>query len=115
MNKEIERYLAFAIENGYMLPKDMDAEYLSKCTFKIEVITSKPFIEAIARGYIKNNNPTQYWEVLSIWKYKNENWIKYIYDEIIEHITELQAIAIRDNTLSEYINNLLPNNKEWEK
>ena len=73
----------------------------------IELITSLDFIEAIARGYVENNNPTNYWEVEWIGKYKSEHWGLNTYDEIFEQITILQAIAIRDEKLEEFITNLL--------
>jgi hypothetical protein len=59
-----------------------------------DVITSKPFIEAIARGVLETDF----------------EWKKELLLEVINIITTKQAIAIRDNKLEEFINNLLPKN-----
>ena len=63
----------------------------------IEAITSKPFIEAIAKGKISNTFIV-HWEIEG----------DYL-DKISDKITLSQAIAIRDNKLEEFINSLLPN------
>ena len=122
--KEIERYIQFAIDNGlnfrnfklhyndtYIVAVHQEeVNKLRALTYNLyELIASKPFIEAIARGYVENNNPTNYWEVEWIGKYKSEHWGLNTYDEIFEQITILQAIAIRDNKLEEFITNILPN------
>jgi len=71
-----------------------------------ETITSKPFIEAIARG-IRNTKPHQIshnskqkeYLICPAW-YMTDN-------EIEDKLTTLQAIAIRDNKLDGFIDNLL--------
>jgi len=98
--KEIERYIQFAIDNGYdnkstlyknfwlkewfnNIPNwDFSSYYdwLLYPNYYTFIITSKPFIEAVARGLLEK----EYWK-----------------DSI--------SIAIRDNKLEEFITNLL-----WE-
>ena len=96
--KTIERYIQFAIDNGLnitiywyaitniKLIADDKRNYL-------ELITSKPFIEAIARGLHKENNYTD-WIALSV-----------------DFLTKDQAIAIREGqeALDTFINNILSN------
>ena len=117
MTKElIERYLQFAIDNWldihkwvskrehfnlwikdfYFIYNEYSIGLISKHTNStlfnintIELITSWPFIEAIARG--------------CDWKSEiriNTTWF----------ITLKQAVAIRDNKLDEFIQDLLPKN-----
>ena len=101
-----EKYIQFAIDNGYELINTSYSwlkvecnriKYLNKDEIDywydnlIEVITSEPFIEAIARGVSK--------------KVKYETALEWH----IENLTIKQAIAIRDNKLEEFIINLL-----WE-
>ena len=59
-----------------------------------DIITSKPFIEAIARGIIEKTKQIQ-----GEWSFLDLN-------KIIDEITTEQAIAIRDNKLEEFITNL---------
>lgn len=70
------------------------------------VITSSQFIEAVARGVSKETNVKvpQLWTLYSCVLHSelvNRKWI-------INEITTQQAIAIRDNKLPEFINNILP-------
>lgn len=88
MTKEIiEKYIQFAIENWY---KEYDMEwYLFMEVLKwpkhyVSIITSKKFIEAVARWLNKT------WLVSPI------------------YIMRYQAKAIYDWTLEDFINNLLP-------
>jgi hypothetical protein len=130
MTKElIERYLQFAIDNWldihkwvskrehfnlwikdfYFIYNEYSIGLISKHTNStlfnintIELITSWPFIEAIARGVLSE----VYWE-----EYKTlikDN--KKVFNELIEGITHQQADAIRDNKLDEFIQDLLPKN-----
>lgn len=81
-------YINFAKKNWYSKLVDVENP--------IRVITSKNFIEAIAK-----------------WKRQeafDKNWCILVpMSELIEQITVSQAIAIRDDTLEEFINNILPN------
>ena len=101
----IKEYIEFAIENWYikwnvdifisykMITFEVDWGAFNKSI--LETITSKPFIEAIARGILK--------------KYEvniKRNSYKSAFTTEIEIITTEQAIAIRDWTLIEYITNL---------
>ena len=126
--KQIERWIQFAIDNGYEslwdtfeiqslddvtedwydiefwtedLNFDGDIRRLEKTINLIQFIKSKPFIEAIARGVIKNNIS------LNTYYYYNEDWS---YLNLCEEsiITIHQAIAIRDEKLEEFIEGLLP-------
>ena len=127
MENYIEKWIQFAIDNGYWEKYNWLQEYSNDNGWCYEdifdwefvsdnkrnyisierLITSKKFIEAIARGYIKNNNPTKYWEVEWIGRHRNKHWTLHIYDEILEQITHLQAIAIRDGKLEEFIQKTL--------
>lgn len=143
-NKIIENYITFALDNGY---RNFEIEYPNmieitdnsdfEMLFEInmyEVITSKPFIEAIARGILKDEKlfhkkekETNFWNVVRIEfnhiNYKTIRYEKYFEDTLDFHkiseqdnlkiITCLQAIAIRENSedwvsLEEFITNLLP-------
>lgn len=132
--KKIERYIQFAIDNGYeffLASYVRDIEYKEKVIFwrnfpqywtiKIyllddcdvpkekkvtnenycNLITSKPFIEAVARGI---------WEK-SEWRNKESE--KIFISVMSDNITTDQAIAIRENKLEEFINNLLPK-EQWK-
>lgn len=78
----------------------------------IELITSKPFIESIARG-------------IYMWDRKIRVKIDDVFNKIIDNITIEQAKAIRDNTLEDYIINLwisrssvyrkIKENFDWKK
>ena len=108
---EIERYIQFAIDNGYReedfwkeqenclwkfdyLEIDIQLYHIDRfwdehITIQqniIACITSKPFIEAVARGINKE---------------------EFRIEVLIEQITTEQAIAIRDNKLDTFITNLL--------
>ena len=120
--KEIKEYLEVAIDNGFKIPKDFE---IVKNTFnkewiyiKIydkawqterfyslqELITSKEFIEAIARGIIEKVIKIEC--PFIIWGWNMESSCNL---SEIEELTIMQAIAIRDNKLEEFINNILPN------
>lgn len=137
----IEKYIQFAIDNGYKLTdidrfndceidkvtlKFIDDDYLEVCidflwvSYYIcleKIITSKPFIEAVASGVYNNwkeiivNMTLSDEEVIetSIWEsFYKRDWLKHI-SRLENRITTEQSIAIRDNKLEEFINNLLPN------
>ena len=118
--KEIEKYIHFAIDNGYndkwfwgniKIECIWNYQWSLKCIKEegifqwicievsswkenkiyslYETITSKPFIEAVANWIQKKQT-----------KYK---WMLDLMDEICLN----QAIAIRDNKLKEFINNLI--------
>lgn len=109
--KQIEKAIKFAIENGYqawtyelqmvlsekVVLKDKIYPYWESMIDIIRLITSKPFIEAIARGIIKES-------------LKRKEKIKY---DVWIFITINQALEIANNELEEFYKNLLPNNKEW--
>ena len=79
----------------------IDRAYVHHYEFK-DIITSWPFIEAIARGILFNK---QDWNSFN----KQDFLIFWISDEnIIKTITHSQADAIRDNKLDEFIQDLLP-------
>ena len=108
---KIEKYIQFAIENRYekdnylyfnryeerrthwVVFKDIE-DWEESNENLYEVITSKPFIEAIARGIKYKDYDFNYWMYDTNW------W------NIQDKITFFQAIAIRDNKLEEFINNL---------
>jgi len=116
--KTIKDLIQFAIDNGFNLRNtsytDLKIEcnrikYLDKdrCTYwydnLIEIITSKPFIEAIARGL---SNETNKWMSDFFIKW----WLEWAWDEITTQL----AIAIRENSvdnvsLNKFINNFLKN------
>jgi hypothetical protein len=161
MTKElIERYLQFAIENWYDKFKAPYNSMIDMINFDLkwnhcfpnitEIITSWPFIEAIARGLCKDMSISDaiqffYWKTYLDdnlkeipHKYSNRTrketeemflkitWKKMSKMELsdrdvilkairewllhIEEITHNQAIAIRDNKLDEFIQDLLPKN-----
>lgn len=116
MNKEIiERYIQFAINNWY---KDLDWYKFLWLKYEIdhilwefetanwkyslqllwdsilEIITSKKFLEAIARWIYMWNNPV---------RVKIDN----IFNQIIDDITTEQSIAIRDKKLEDFILEIL--------
>lgn len=114
----IQRYIEFAIENEYTdwISDKFDVEnntiqwyeypvWVVSETNLIETITSKEFIEAVARG-IENKSEKEGCLINT-----KIRWIGCVDDsyEIVEKITHMQAIAIRDNKLEEFINNLLTN------
>jgi len=128
MNKKLEKYIQFAIDNNlivswekitrfdfttkhhglfmfYKYPNETIDDFFDFNL--IELITSKEFIEAVARGVAKKNL-----EIRT--KYEND-WVIYkwpslvLWEDLIDYITSGQAIAIRDNKLEEFIINLL-----WE-
>ena len=126
----IEKYIQFAIDNGFILDWEIKIEnnMFSENNIRVkggnliirqqelifiypisELITSKPFIEAIARGL---------WNKAPYWKSK---WymVKMVFpiiwqlnygeqEGLFEDLTIFQAIAIRDGTLEQFIENLLP-------
>ena len=119
--KTIKDYISFAIDNevsieemnkelkivrfDFHLYNDVvvfDKNDFHKFIDITRFITSKPFIEAIARGINKIKDK----KFLITWAHilndTDEN-------RLLDIITFDQAIAIRDNKLEEYINNILPN------
>lgn len=115
----IEKYIQFAIDNGFIwlenfkiienlridnvnIIKWLFISYVDKKEWFIlesieRILSSKPFIEAIARGISEKKK---------MWYESNYN------DTIINIITTQQAIAIRENKLDEFIINLLG---EWNQ
>lgn len=71
----------------------------------IELITSKEFIEAIARWYIKTKIHSS-----KALEENINNTINIFLQKYSDKITKEQAIAIRDNKLEEFIKTILPNN-----
>ena len=127
MNKEvIERcneinYIRFAIKNKLKLDWEIIKEvklFYQDTLYTLytgyddfieiwlhELITSQGFIQAVARWLEKSNL-----DFMIIWKYNYSpkvDWQKYWC--YIDKITTQQAIAIRDNSLDKFINNLIPN------
>ena len=137
--KTIERYINFAIDNGYTVkdyfykkklhniriswrknirfnwqtsPDSIYNYFSNKTTNLYELITSKEFIEAIARGLLK----TQKWNYVYFdWgfefvpKWDNKQWLR----NITNRITASQAFAIRDKYLERFIEDLLPKENTW--
>lgn len=122
--KTIEKYIQFWIENGLIknfLKEDYEEItkleiwdkniyisinikpwYTASETFNlIELITSKEFIGAIARGINKIKWDFYIWRVLTNTEFDSEST-----EEIL---TTEQAIAIRDGELEEFITKLLNN------
>lgn len=126
---EIEKYIQFAIDNWFKVKQIWDFSFAVKTRLQLnweiismwnclyyelyELITSKQFIEAIARGIFKDKKlfvsyarekPFIKWEDFSFIK---EEDYEFIYKKPLTYnITTLQAIAIRDNKLEEFITNL---------
>lgn len=125
---QIERYTQFAIDNWYsrleqspeyevdwywdvIHMEEVDSKYwVSKYDSYLPYITSKPFLEAIARG-VWNKTPykdrkehyknsyKQYKVICNVWR-EDIFWA-------LNVITQLQAIAIRENELDTFITTLL--------
>ena len=72
-----------------------------------KIITSKPFLEAIARATIDIENEVKTW-VIEDTKENRESF----YNAYLDEITYEQAIAIRDDKLEEFINEILGNIKK---
>ena len=134
--KTIEQYIQFAINNGYdslivekesfgFFVEDKDyiiVENIIEWEFLFEIpilkiITSKPFIEAIARGIIKIECDNDWYDWTDI-LIDYGNWRKSLYNfnrdyeeiSVLNDVTKYQSYAIRDNKLEEFITNLLPKN-----
>lgn len=92
----IKRYIQFAIDNWYetqmSLAKIMQEDNYNQW-YIILLITSKEFIEAVARG-------------VYMWEWTVRVKIDNVFNKIIDDITINQAISIRDNKLEEFINNM---------
>ena len=88
-------------------------DYKSGFTSIIDIITTKKFIEAIARGLVIHYG--EYKDRLTTNKDKTELIMKSYIETEFEVITIKQAIAIRDNKLEEFIKNLLWTNNNTEK
>jgi len=115
----IKQYIEFAIENGFnmreYLLKDWQIKKWKEVWLEatatisdIELITSKPFIEAVARGVWKE---APYWKSKWIKVKMRFPWVWQLnyeeQDELYEDITHFQAFAIRDNALEDFIDLLL--------
>lgn len=125
--KQIERYIQFAIDNGYIqnifwkYEKIIDLCIWNKQTFiwllekpwftahetfnNIEMFTSKYFIKAVASWIIKSWKKS--FKLERAWL-TNIDWEWLTIDTLIQRITIDQAIAIRDDKLEEFIEQLLP-------
>lgn len=133
--KTIKEYIQFAINNGYpiySLWKEIEKVYKNNMWFLsvrivrlywnmevrfsislYELITSKPFIESIARwlyeNWIQINSTWLSIDTIietSIWEsFYKKDWTKYI-SRLENRITTEQAIAIRDWKLEEFITKL---------
>jgi hypothetical protein len=117
----IERYIQFAIDNGYNTIHEVtwivyNTPYSEKVRFLywrehyneehlLELITSKDYIEAIARGIEKT---TISYRSASRVLLDYETHAEMPQDVFIDLITWRQAIAIRDNELETFITNILP-------
>ena len=110
----IEKYIQFAIDNGFDVKEycitSNNVKNWAKKWFEatatvsdVEMITSLKFIEAIARGLVKDN--TNISDLL--WKYFKIQHYGCTELNFIDRLTEKQAIAIRDNKLEEFITKLL--------
>jgi len=123
----IKEYIQFAIDNGYPLQRNFELEDWYGFTnseywdsFNVpsiliiytendevtwypinDIITSKSFIEAIARWLSK-----KLLEEIIIWRYRLVMCNAEL-EDLIETLTTEQAIAIRDNKLEDFIKNLI--------
>ena len=93
----IEKYIEFAIENGLTISCiDWEKRWVEPT---LKLITSKLFIEAIARGineetfFIDNRLFNYLW---AVWKITT-----------VDSITMQQSLAIRDNKLEGFIKSLI--------
>lgn len=130
----IKKYLEFAIENGYKKfdkYKDVEMEittyedenfiefdwdwFMIEQSYSIEyIITSKPFIESIARGLSKDIKKESVrktdiifntYDKFELIHRKDDNMKRWM----IREITTRQAIAIRDWELDSFIEKLITN------
>lgn len=114
----IQKYIEFAIENWYSIDGESEKfdVWYHRWTEKylivetevwfifpvILIITSKEFIESVSRWIIKSK---WNWEQI---QEEIEDFINtFVWNEIYK-LTTRQAIAIRDNKLEEFIENILP-------
>jgi len=96
-----------------------DSEYYKAgFTSIIDIITSRRFIEAITRGVIKKANENNF--IWSDWKwiFNFSEWVfidvQYHIDNstewiLLDELTTQQAIAIRDDKLTEFIETIFDN------
>jgi len=122
---EIEQYIQFAIDNGYIhyqmnilliLARKWDLKNTDKTDIYTVywLIQQKEFIEAIARGIEKQSDEEWFllkewgdWTSCTYWLYTEWYWPEdRIEIELISDVTHYQAIAIRENKLEEFITNL---------
>lgn len=96
--KPIEKYLDFAVRNWYeyigMFDRVKGMVQLERLYY-IWTISSYDFIEAVAKWLLP--------DVV-------EEWVDL--NQLIARITVMQATAIRDGKLDDYINSLLPDIKK---
>lgn len=142
--KTLEKWIQFGIDNGFrevnyiwyiywhhlwhewhdinevfwqFVEWDSD-DYTLSYTSIIDIITSKPFIEAIERWLEKTKDV--FWVVVIDWDnmvehYHFDHWDEEIYHcndaenrkALTHDITTQQAIAIRDGTMEEFINTII--------
>lgn len=99
--KTINKYIKFAKDNWLELHSiDWESKKLNSLDI-IYLITSKKFIEAIARWIISREFSYSQFTEEKLWiKCDNQKWF-------IDILTFTQAIAIRDKELDIFIKNLL--------
>jgi len=136
--KIIKEYIQFAIDNNFQMPSWYKIEWnfliwkkhkTDKNSISIEInkidifriITSKDFIEAIAKGIYNNivlkdlNKSIKILKYIDIWL--KERYIDNTINYLEENIILKQALAIRENKLEDFITNLelLKQNEQNEK
>lgn len=116
MKEIINKYIEFALSNWYEIIKwysiletfwptyTFRTKDRSSCIWRhyLELITSKKFIEAIARWYIRTKIHSKNAHIDNV-----NNTIKIFLNKYIDEITHNQSFAIRDNKLEEFIEILL--------
>jgi hypothetical protein len=104
MKTIIEQYIQFAIDNWFVIEENYWDEphifYTIESIMQyniIEIITSKPFIEAIVRWIMEEWMDKNFYYTYCNWFYVLDLW---------DEFTKYQSLAIRDCNLEEFITNL---------
>lgn len=83
--------------------------YSSYCKHLKDLITSKEFIEAVARGIFDDEELLKKFSLYYTWDevYFLDRSLDENLKNLENEICKLQALAVRDNKLEDFINNLL--------
>lgn len=126
MKKIEDKYIKFAIKNwrwrwkkGNFIEVKKNTCGILTCRFELnnwlntayfisftDVITSHLFLEAIAKGFEKKLKWDKEKELYYIWPKASKEKIWYSVEQIEDEITYNQAMAIRDDSMEEFITNL---------